>query len=544
MADVLTEGLALPGPDVHTTAGKLAELIRRTDEAVHAGSARAVTKQHARGKLTARERIGLLLDEGSFVEVDELARHRSTAFGQHKNRPFGDGVVIGFGTVDGREVCVFSQDFTVFGGSLGEVFGEKIVKIMDMAMKIGCPLIGINDSGGARIQEGVVALGLYAEIFRRNVHASGVIPQISLVMGPCAGGAVYSPAITDFTVMVDQTSHMFITGPDVIKTVTGEDVGMEELGGAHTHNSKSGVAHYMGHDENDAIDYVKALLSYLPSNNLEDAPSFEGDSDSPNVNDADVFLDTFIPDSPNQPYDMHTVIEHIVDSTDDGSADFLEVHALFAQNIICGFGRVAGRSVGVVANQPMQLAGCLDIDASEKAARFVRTCDAFNVPVLTFVAVPGFLPGTDQEWNGIIRRGAKLIYAYAEATVPLVTVITRKAYGGAYDVMGSKHLGADMNLAWPTAQIAVMGAQGAVNILYRKEIAGVEAAGGDVEAARQGFITEYEDTLANPYIAAERGYVDSVIPPSVTRSCVIKALFALRNKRLSLPPKKHGNIPL
>jgi propionyl-CoA carboxylase beta chain len=346
--------------------------------------------------------------------------------------------------------------------------------------------------------------------------------------------------------MVDQTSHMFITGPDVIKTVTGEDVGMEELGGAFTHNSKSGVAHYMGQGEDDAIDYVKALLSYLPSNNLEDSPSFAWDVDDTagEVDTDDAFLDTFIPDSANQPYDMHTVIEHIVDTTDDGSPDFLEVHALFAQNIICGFGRVEGRAVGVVANQPMQLAGCLDIDASEKAARFVRTCDAFNVPVLTFVDVPGFLPGTDQEWNGIIRRGAKLLYAYAEATVPLVTVITRKAYGGAYDVMGSKHLGADMNFAWPTAQIAVMGAQGAVNILYRKEIAAVLAAGGDVDAIRQRFITEYEDTLANPYIAAERGYVDSVIPPSHTRSSVIKALRALRNKRETLPSKKHGNIPL
>ena len=547
MADVvLTGGTAVPGPDIHTTAGKLADLIRRNDEAVHAGSARAVEKRHAQGKKTARERVEQLMDEGSFVEVDELGRHRSTAFGQQKNRPYGDGVIIGFGTVDGRQVCVFSQDFTVFGGSLGEVFGEKIVKIMDLAMKIGCPVIGINDSGGARIQEGVVALGLYAEIFRRNVHSSGVIPQISLVMGPCAGGAVYSPAITDFTVMVDQTSHMFITGPDVIKTVTGEDVGMEELGGAFTHNSKSGVAHYMGQGEDDAIDYVKALLSYLPSNNLEDSPSFAWDVDDTagEVDTDDAFLDTFIPDSANQPYDMHTVIEHIVDTTDDGSPDFLEVHALFAQNIICGFGRVEGRAVGVVANQPMQFAGCLDIDASEKAARFVRTCDAFNVPVLTFVDVPGFLPGTDQEWNGIIRRGAKLIYAYAEATVPLVTVITRKAYGGAYDVMGSKHLGADMNLAWPTAQIAVMGAQGAVNILYRKEIAEVAAAGGDVDAARQGFITDYEDTLANPYVAAERGYVDSVIPPSYTRSSVIKALRALRNKRATLPPKKHGNIPL
>ena len=534
------------GPDIHTTAGKLADLIQRNDEAVHAGSPKAIEKRHALGKKTARERVDQLMDEASFVELDELGRHRSTAFGQQKKRPYGDGVIIGFGTVDGRQVCVFSQDFTVFGGSLGEVFGEKIVKIMDLAMKIGCPVIGINDSGGARIQEGVVALGLYAEIFRRNVHSSGVIPQISLVMGPCAGGAVYSPAITDFTVMVDQTSHMFITGPDVIKTVTGEDVGMEELGGALTHNTKSGVAHYMGQDEDDAIDYVKALLSYLPSNNLEDAPSFESDlaSSGGEANDSDTFLDTFIPDSANQPYDMHAVIEHIVDSTDDGSADFLEVHALFAQNIICGFGRVEGHSVGVVANQPMQLAGCLDIDASEKAARFVRTCDAFNVPVLTFVDVPGFLPGTDQEWSGIIRRGAKLLYAYAEATVPLVTVITRKAYGGAYDVMGSKHLGADMNFAWPTAQIAVMGAQGAVNILYRKEIAEVLAAGGDVDAARQQFIAEYEDTLANPYIAAERGYVDSVIPPSHTRSSVIKALRALRNKRETLPPKKHGNIPL
>jgi propionyl-CoA carboxylase beta chain len=547
MADVvLSAGSTLSDPDVHTTAGKLANLVRRNDEKVHAGSARAVEKQHAKGKNTARERIAALLDEDSFVELDALARHRSMAFGQEKNRPYGDGVVTGYGTVDGRQVCVFSQDFTVFGGSLGEVFGEKIVKVMDLAMKIGCPLVGINDSGGARIQEGVVALGLYAEIFRRNVHASGVIPQISLVMGPCAGGAVYSPAITDFTVMVDQTSHMFITGPDVIKTVTGEDVGMEELGGAHSHNSKTGVAHYMGQDEDDAIDYVKALLSYLPSNNLEDAPSFEPDTDglSAGVTDEDRFLDTFIPDSANTPYDIRTIVEHIVDSTDDGSADFLEVAALFAPNIVCGFGRVDGRTVGVVANQPMQLAGCLDINASEKAARFVRTCDAFNVPVLTFVDVPGFLPGTDQEWNGIIRRGAKLLYAYAEATVPLVTVITRKAYGGAYDVMGSKHLGADMNLAWPTAQIAVMGAQGAVNILYRKELAKVAAAEGDVDAARQQFITDYEDTLANPYMAAERGYVDSVIPPSLTRSHVIKALRALRNKRQSLPPKKHGNIPL
>ncbi len=491
--------------DLHTTAGRLADLHRRNDEAVHAGSARAVEKQHAKGKMTARERIEALLDEGSFVEMDELARHRSMAFGMDKTRPYGDGVVTGYGTVDGRPVCVFAQDFTVFGGSLGEVFGEKIVKVMDLAMKIGCPVVGINDSGGARIQEGVVSLGLYGDIFYRNVMASGVVPQISLIMGPCAGGAVYSPAITDFTVMVDQKSYMFITGPDVIKTVTGEDVTQEDLGGARTHNTKSGVAHHLAADEADAIDYVKALLSFLPSNNLEDAPSYDEDV-TLEVTDEDRELDTFVPDSANQPYDMHTVIEHVLD---DG--DFLEVQALFAPNIICGFGRVEGRSVGVVANQPMQFAGTLDIDASEKAARFVRTCDAFNVPVLTFVDVPGFLPGTSQEWDGIIRRGAKLIYAYAEATVPKVTVITRKAYGGAYDVMGSKHLGADINLAWPTAQIAVMGAQGAVNILYRRELA---EADGEAEAKRKELVAEYEDHLANPYIAAERGYVDSVIPPS------------------------------
>ena len=524
--------------DIHTTAGKLADLKRRVAEVANAGSTRAVEKQHARGKQTARERIALLLDEGSFVEMDKYARHRSTAFGQEANRPYGDGVVTGYGTVDGRQVAVFAQDFTVFGGSLGEVFGEKITKVMDFAMKIGCPVIGLNDSGGARIQEGVVSLGLYGEIFKRNVHASGVIPQISLIMGPCAGGAVYSPAVTDFTVMVDQTSHMFITGPDVIKTVTGEDVEFEELGGAHTHNSKSGVAHYMASDEEDAIDYVKALLSYLPSNNLEDPPVYGEELDL-DVTDEDRVLDTIIPDSPNMPYDMKQVIGSVVD---DG--DFLEVQPLFAPNMICGFARIEGRSVGIVANNPMQFAGTLDIGASEKAARFVRTCDAFNVPVLTFVDVPGFLPGTDQEWNGIIRRGAKLIYAYAEATVPLVTVITRKAYGGAYDVMGSKHLGADINLAWPTAQIAVMGAQGAVNILYRKQLAAAEAEGRDVEEARQEFITAYEDALANPYVAAERGYIDTVITPSNTRMNVSKALRALKTKRETLPPKKHGNIPL
>jgi len=521
-------------PDIHTTAGRIADLEQKLDEAVHAGSARAVDKQHARGKKTARERIDLLLDKDSFVELDEFARHRATAFGVDASRPYGDGVVTGYGTVDGRPVCVFAQDFTVFGGSLGEVFGEKIVKVMDLAMKTGCPVIGLNDSGGARIQEGVVSLGLYGEIFFRNVRASGVIPQVSIVMGPCAGGAVYSPAITDFTVMVDKTSHMFITGPDVIKTVTGEDVEFEDLGGGRAHNTKSGNAHYLASDEEDAIEYVKALLSYLPSNNLDEAPVFATSSDL-SVNDADLTLDTLIPDSANQPYDIHTVIGAVLD---DG--EFLEVMPLYAQNIVVGFGRVEGHPVGVVANQPMVLAGCLDIAASEKAARFVRTCDAFNIPLLTFVDVPGFLPGTGQEWDGIIRRGAKLIYAYGEATVPKVTVITRKAYGGAYDVMGSKHLGADLNFAWPTAQIAVMGAQGAVNILYRQELRDAD----DPVAVRAEKIREYEDTLANPYVAAERGYVDGVIKPSTTRVEVVRGLRMLRTKRETLPPKKHGNIPL
>ncbi|MFZ0158343.1 MAG: acyl-CoA carboxylase subunit beta [Kineosporiaceae bacterium] len=524
--------------NIHTTAGKLEDLERRHDAALHAGSQTAIDKRHAQGKKTARERIDALMDPGSFVELDQLARHRSRNFNLHQNRPYGDGVITGHGTIDGRQVCVFAQDFTVYGGSLGEVYGEKIVKVMDLAMKIGCPVVGINDSGGARIQEGVVSLGLYGEIFLRNVHASGVIPQISLIMGPCAGGAVYSPAITDFTVMVDLTSHMFITGPDVIKTVTGEEVGFEELGGARTHNTLSGNAHYLGTDEDDAIEYVRSLLGFLPSNNLSDPPIFTPELED-DVTAEDLELDTLVPDSPNQPYDMHTVIEHVLD---DG--EFLEVQPLFAPNMLIGFGRVEGRSVGVVANQPMQFAGTLDIDASEKAARFVRTCDAFNVPVVTFVDVPGFLPGTDQEWNGIIRRGAKLIFAYAEATVPKVTIITRKAYGGAYDVMGSKHLGADVNLAWPTAQIAVMGAQGAVNILYRGELKAVTESGGDVDGARRQLITEYEDTLANPYIAAERGYVDAVIQPSRTRVEVARWLRTLRTKREALPPKKHGNIPL
>ncbi len=521
-------------PDRASTAGKLADLEERIDEAVHAGSAAAVEKQHAKGKLTARERLEALLDPGSFTELDEFARHRSTAFGMAQKRPYGDGVVTGFGTIDDRPVCVFSQDVTVFGGSLGQVYGEKIVKVIDFALKTGCPLIGFNEGGGARIQEGVVSLGLYGEIFRRNTHASGVIPQLSLIMGPAAGGHVYSPALTDFVVMVDQTSQMFITGPDVIKTVTGEDVTMEELGGGRTHNTRSGNAHYLATDEHDAIAYVRALLGFLPQNNLEDPPSYDVAA-TPETTAIDLELDAVIPDSPNQPYDMHEVVSRVLDE-----GDFLEVQALFAPNILVGFGRIDGRAVGVVANQPLHFAGCLDIDASEKAARFVRTCDAFNIPVITFVDVPGFLPGTDQEWNGIIRRGAKLIYAYAEATVPLVTVITRKAYGGAYDVMGSKHLGADVNLAWPTAQIAVMGAHGAVNLLHRKEL----ARHPDPDTRRAELIAEYDEELANPYLAAERGYVDAVIAPHRTRVEIARSLRLLRTKRQTLPPKKHGNIPL
>jgi len=532
----MTAADILPGesPDPHTTAGKIADLARRRFEAVHAGSAAAVEKQHAKGKLTARERVGLLLDEGSFTEFDELARHRAHDFGVARNRPYGDGVITGTGTIDGRPVAVYSHDFTVFGGSLGEVYGQKIVKIMDHAMKSGCPVIGINDGGGARIQEGVAALGLFAEIFFRNTRASGVIPQISLIMGPAAGGAVYSPAITDFTLMVTGTSHMFITGPDVIKTVTGEDVTFEDLGGAATHATRSGVAHYQAASEEDCIDFAKLLLSYLPSNNLDQPPALPVTPDY-QISAADEELDALIPDSPSQPYDIRTVIETVLDAD-----SFCEIHEGFARNIVTGFGRVAGTSAGVVANQPMHLAGCLDIDASEKAARFVRTCDAFSIPILTFVDVPGFLPGVTQEWAGIIRRGAKLLYAYAEATVPKITVITRKAYGGAYDVMGSKHLGGDVNLAWPTAQIAVMGAAGAVNILYRRELAKAD----DPAALRAQRTAEYEDTLANPYVAAERGYLDAVIRPAETRVAITRALQALKNKRETLPPKKHGNIPL
>jgi propionyl-CoA carboxylase beta chain len=521
------------GEDPRTTAGKAAILNERRDQA-RGRRAAAIEKQHAKGKMTAQERIDAFLDPGSFQQLDALRRQGAQGFGTERERPFGDGVITGYGTVDGRPICVFAQDFTVFGGSLGEVFGEKIVKLMDFALKTGCPIIGLNDSGGARIQEGVVSLAMYGEIFQRNVHASGVVPQISMILGPCAGGAVYSPAITDFIIMVDQTSHMFITGPDVIKTVTGEDIAFEDLGGARTHNTKSGVAHYMASDEDDAFDFLRALLGYLPSNNLDQPPIFPDEPDL-TINAQDHELDSFIPDSPNQPYDMHQLIEHLVDH-----GEFLEIQALFAPNMVCGFARIEGHPIGIVANQPMQFAGTLDIDASEKAARFVRTCDAFNIPVLTLVDVPGFLPGADQEWDGIIRRGAKLIYAYAEATVPLVTVITRKAYGGAYVVMGSKHLGADLNLAWPTAEIAVMGAQGAVNILFRREIS--DAA--DPEAERQRLIGEYEGALVNPYIAAERGYVDRVIQPHETRVMVIRGLRALRAKRATNPPKKHGNIPL
>ena len=525
-------------PDLGTTAGKIADLKMRYHEAVHASGEAAIEKQHAKGKTTARERIEMLLDPGSFVEIDEFVRHRSTAFGMDKKRPYGDSVVTGVGTIHGRQVALFSQDFTIFGGSLGEAAGNKIIKVMDLAISTGVPLIGILDSGGARIQEGVIALGKYGEIFKRNTMASGVIPQISLIMGPAAGGAVYSPALTDFVVMVDKTSNMFVTGPDVIKTVTGEDVGMEELGGARAHNETSGVAHYLADDEEDAIDYVRALIGFLPENNLSDATVYQSDAEL-EITDADRKLDSLIPDSPNQPYDMHTVIEALVDEN-----EFLEVQPLFAPNIIIGFARIDGRSVGIVANQPQQMAGTLNIDAGEKAARFVRFCDAFSIPILTLVDVPGYLPGTDQEWAGVIRRGAKLLYAYAEATVPLVTVITRKAYGGAYIVMGSKQLGADINLAWPTAEIAVMGGQGAVNILFRDKIKEAEEKGLDVAAVRDQLAREYTYNVASPFLAAERGELDGIIEPSATRTAVIKSLRALRTKRANLPPKKHGNIPL
>ncbi|WP_432482971.1 acyl-CoA carboxylase subunit beta [Kineococcus esterisolvens] len=528
------------GPDPRSTAGKLAELHRRAEVAVAAADERAAAKQHPRGKKTARERIAALVDEGSFVELGGMARSSATAFGMASKHVDGDGVVTGHATVDGRPVAVYAQDFTAFGGSLGEVHGAKIAHLQEWAATTGCPVIGINDGGGARIQEGVASLVQYARIFRRNVHASGVVPQISLIAGPCAGGAVYSPALTDFTVMVDGTSHMFVTGPDVIRTVTGEDVGFEELGGGRTHSTRSGVAHHLAEDEDEALGYVRDLLSFLPSNNLSEPPVLPAeDVRGLEPDELDLSLDAIVPDSANQPYDMGAVIAAVVDD-----AEFLQVHELFAPNVLCGFGRVEGRTVGIVANQPAQLAGTLDIDASEKAARFVRTCDAFNVPVLTLVDVPGFLPGVGQEHGGIIRRGAKLLHAYAEATVPLVTVITRKAYGGAYIVMGSKEMGADVCLAWPTAQIAVMGAQGAVNILHRGTLKRTAEDGGDVEAHRQQLVTEYEDELANPYVAAERGFIDAVIAPSETRVHVTRALRALATKRASLPAKKHGNIPL
>jgi propionyl-CoA carboxylase beta chain len=520
--------------DMHTTAGKIEDLRARVEEAVHAGSARAVEKQHAKGKNTARERIAMLVDEDSFTEIDEFARHRSTQFGMEKNRPYGDGVVIGTATVDGRPIALYSQDFTIMGGSLGEVHADKIVKIAAFALKSGIPLIGINDSGGARIQEGVASLSGYGKIFRLNTRSSGVIPQISLILGPCAGGSAYSPALTDFTVMVNETSHMFITGPDVIKTVTGEEVDMEELGGARTHNTKTGNSHYLAENESDAIDYVKALLSYLPSNNMDSAPHLPP-TQSLDKTAADLALDTLIPDNTNQPYDMKVLIQALVDES-----EFLEVHALYAPNIIVGFARIEGESIGIIANQPSQLAGTLDINSSEKAARFLRFCDAFNIPILTLVDVPGFLPGTEQEWDGIIRRGAKLLYAYAEASVPLVTLITRKAYGGAFIVMGSKYLGSDINFAWPSAEIAVMGAQGAVNILYRKELADAK----DPASKRSELVNDYNESLANPYLAAERGTIDTVIEPNQSRSYITKAFRTLKTKRDTLPARKHGNIPL
>jgi acetyl-CoA carboxylase carboxyltransferase component len=516
----------------HPIEERLEQLAALREEALHAGSPAAVERQHARGKLTARERLERLLDPGSFVELDMLARHRAHGFGIEETRPLTDGIVTGWGAIDGRKVFVFSQDFTVFGGALGEVFAEKIHKVMDLAESVGCPMIGINDGAGARIQEGVVSLDAYGGIFFRNVKSSGVIPQISVIMGPCAGGAVYSPALTDFVFMVKGTSHMFITGPDVVKTVTGEDVTQEELGGAMTHASKSGVCTFVAEDEDACIEQVRYLLSFLPQNNLEDPPYFEP-TDDPDRRCEDIV--SLIPDSPNQPYDMKAVITQIVD---DG--DFFEVQPFWAMNIVCGFARIDGHVVGIVGNQPQVLAGTLDIDASEKAARFVRTCDAFNIPLVTFVDVAGFRPGTDQEYGGIIRHGAKLLYAYCESTVPRVQVITRKAYGGAYVVMNSKSIGADLAFAWPSAEVAVMGSQGAVNVIFRKEI----AASDDPDARRAELIDEYTERFANPYGAAERGYVDDVIDPRDTRIMLVKALNLLRTKREQLPARKHGNMPL
>jgi len=506
-------------------------LARKNKEALLGGGEKRVASQHKKGKLTARERVSLLMDEGSFEEIGKFVMHRCKDFGLDKEYYLGDGVVTGYGTVNGRLIYVFSQDFTIFGGSLSETHAEKIVKIMDLAMKNGAPLIGLNDSGGARIQEGVVSLGGYADIFYRNTLASGLIPQISGIMGPCAGGAVYSPAITDFIMMVEDTSYMFVTGPNVVKTVTQEDVSAEELGGASTHSTKSGVTHFSCANEVECINNIKALLSYMPQNCEDDAPIYPYElGDEKRQVLADI-----IPENPNQPYDMREVVEGIVDAD-----SFMEVHKNFAENIVVGFARIAGRSIGIVGNQPASLAGVLDIDASTKGARFVRTCDCFNIPLLVMEDVPGFLPGTDQEWNGIITNGAKLLYAFSEATVPRVTVITRKAYGGAYDVMNSKHIGADMNYAWPTAEIAVMGAKGASEIIFKREIAEAE----DAEAKLQEKVDDYTEKFANPYRAAHRGYIDEVILPENTREKLIRAFKMLENKVDKLPKKKHGNIPL
>jgi acetyl-CoA carboxylase carboxyltransferase component len=515
-----------------STSEKLERLHEMRRAAMLGGGDRRIEQQHDRGKLTARERLALLLDEDSFEELDAFVTHRASDFGLDDERYLGDGVVTGFGRIDGRLVFVYAQDFTVFGGSLSEAHAEKICKVMDLAMSNGAPIIGLSDSGGARIQEGVVSLGGYADIFLRNTLASGVVPQISLVMGPCAGGAVYSPAITDFTIMVDGTSYMFVTGPNVVKTVTHEEIDFEGLGGARVHNETSGVAQFLANGEPQAVDLVRRLIGYLPPNNV-DLPPSAGEWSEPSI-DGDA-LDRAVPDSPQRSYDMHAVIAGIVD---DGS--FLEVHAQFARNIICGFARIEGRSIGVVAQQPEVLAGVLDIDASDKAARFVRFCDCFNIPLVTLVDVPGFLPGVEQEHRGIIRHGAKLLYAYCEATVPKVTIITRKAYGGAYDVMSSKHVRGDVNYAWPTAEIAVMGVEGAVNIIFRDRIAQAD----DPDAERRRLVAEYEERFANPYVAAARGYVDEVILPSETRRKVAGALRMLEGKRQSNPPRKHGNIPL
>jgi acetyl-CoA carboxylase carboxyltransferase component len=517
---------------VPTNEERMERLTGLREESQLGGGAVRIERQHAWGKLTARERLELLLDPGSFTELDAFVTHRSTEFGLAEQRFLGDGVVTGHGTIDGRLVFVFSQDFTVFGGSLSEAYAEKICKIMELAMKVGAPVIGLNDSGGARIQEGVVSLGGYADIFLRNVLASGVIPQISVIMGPCAGGAVYSPAMTDFTVMVAGTSYMFVTGPNVVRAVTHEEVDSEALGGARVHTTRSGVAHLAAADEAEALAFARRLLDHLPQNNLE-TPRIVESTDP--VDRMDAVLDMVIPDDAHRPYDMHDVINHVVDN-----GELLEIQPGWAQNIVVGFARLGGRSVGIVAQQPAVLAGALDIDASVKAARFVRTCDCFNVPLVTFVDVPGFLPGVGQEHGGIIKHGAKLLYAYCEATVPKVTVITRKAYGGAYDVMSSKHIRGDMNFAWPTAEIAVMGAEGAVNIIFKDAITTAE----DPVAERQRLVAQYEDQFANPYIAAARGYVDDVIRPSETRPRLIRALELLAGKRDENPRKKHGNIPL